>query len=84
MGPFAFFRPREFWLLLSVILWKLSTEKFFVCALKFNPPAVINLVYADYFGLNKEFTAILVMTVTVFALLTLPLLLYLGSLLVPQ
>jgi len=46
---------------------------------KINLPAVINLVYADSFGLNKEFMAILVMVVTVFALFTLPMLPYLGS-----
>jgi len=48
------------------------------------PPAVVNIVYADHFGLDRELAAVLLMAVTVLALLTLPLLLYLSSLLTPR
>ena len=43
------------------------------------PPAVNNIIFTDYYGLDKKLTATIVAETTLFTLLTLPLLIFLGE-----
>ncbi|MHA1819639.1 MAG: AEC family transporter [Promethearchaeota archaeon] len=51
-----------------------------LCIAVIGPPAVINVAFSNYFGLDDELAAISVATITLIALALLPAILYLGNL----